>query len=160
MPLRYELLQLIVNPTVAFLLLTIGVIGLAIELFSPGTFLPGGIGLVSLLLGLYGTAQIPVRTTGVLLLVLAAGLIIAEAHLATGGVLGLAGIGALIASSLLLYDTDSDAFGVSPPIVVAAAALLGRCWRSWCSGWWPPIKMRPAPAGRRWSGRWARCGRR
>ena len=57
MPLRYELLQLIVNPTVAFLLLTIGVIGLAIELFSPGTFLPGGIGLVSLLLGLYGTAQ-------------------------------------------------------------------------------------------------------
>ena len=49
---------------------------------------------------------------------------IAEAHLATGGLLGLAGIGALIASSLLLYDTDSDAFGVSP-IVVAAAALLG-----------------------------------
>ena len=125
MPLRYELLQLIVNPTVAFLLLTIGVIGLAIELFSPGTFLPGGIGLVSLLLGLYGTAQLPVRLTGILLLVLAAALLIAEAHLATGGVLGLAGIGALIASSLLLYDTDSDAFGVSPPIVVAAAALLG-----------------------------------
>src|ERR671919_1345623 len=125
MPLRYELLQLIVNPTVAFLLLTFGVIGLAIELFSPGTFVPGGLGLVSLLLGLYGTAQIPVRITGVLLLVLATALIIAEAHLATGGLLGLAGVGALIASSLLLYDTDSDAFGVSPPIVVAAAALLG-----------------------------------
>jgi membrane-bound serine protease (ClpP class) len=125
MPLRYELLQLIVNPTIAFLLLTIGVIGLAIELFSPGTFLPGGIGLVSLLLGLYGTAQIPVRITGILLLVLATALIIAEAHLATGGLLGLAGIGALIASSLLLYDTDSDAFAVSPPIVVATAVLVG-----------------------------------
>ena len=125
MPLRYELLQLIVNPTIAFLLLTLGVIGLAIELLAPGTFLPGGFGLVSLLLGLYGTAQLPVRLTGVLLLVLAAALIVAEAHLATGGVLGLAGIGALVASGLLLYDTDSEAFGASPAIVVAAALAIG-----------------------------------
>ena len=125
MPLQYQLLQLIVNPTIAFLLLTIGVIGLAIELFSPGTFLPGGFGLVALLLGLYGTAQIPVRLTGVLLMVLATALIIAEAHLATGGLLGVAGIGALIASGLLLYDTDSDAFGVSPPIIVASGIVIG-----------------------------------
>jgi membrane-bound serine protease (ClpP class) len=60
-----------------------------------------------------------------LLLVLAAALLVAEAHLATGGVLGLAGIGALAASGLLLYDTDSDAFAVSPPIVVATAVLIG-----------------------------------
>ena len=125
MPLQYQLLQLIVNPTIAFLLLTIGVIGLAIELFSPGTFLPGGFGLVALLLGLYGTAQIPIRLTGVLLLVLATALIIAEAHLATAGLLGVAGIGALVASGLLLYDTDSDAFGVSPPIVIATGVLIG-----------------------------------
>ena len=125
MPLQYQLLQLIVNPTIAFLLLTIGVIGLAIELFSPGTFLPGGFGLVALLLGLYGTAQIPIRLTGVLLLVLATALIIAEAHLATAGLLGVAGIGALVASGLLLYDTDSDAFGVSPPIVIVTGVLIG-----------------------------------
>ena len=125
MPFQYELLQLIVNPTIAFLLLTLGVIGLAIEVLSPGTFVPGGFGLVALLLGLYGTAQLPVRLTGVLLLVLAAALIIAEAHFATGGALGVAGIGGLIASGLLLYDTDSEAFGASPPVVVAAALALG-----------------------------------
>ncbi len=125
MPFQYQLLQLIVNPTIAFLLLTVGVIGLAIELFNPGSFLPGGFGLVSLLLGLYGTAQLPVRLTGILLLVLAAALIIAEAHLATGGLLGVAGIAALIASGLLLYDTDSEAFGASPPVVIAAGLVLG-----------------------------------
>jgi len=125
MPLQYELLQLIVNPTIAFLLLTIGVIGLAIELFSPGTFVPGGFGLVAFVLGLYGTAQIPVRLTGVLLLVLAAALLVAEAHLATGGLLGVAGIGALVASGLLLYDTNSEEFGVSPPIIAATAVLIG-----------------------------------
>jgi membrane-bound serine protease (ClpP class) len=125
MPFRYQALQVIVNPTIAFLLLTIGVIGLAIELFSPGLFIPGGFGLVALVLGLYGTAQIPIRFSGVLLLVLGAALIIAEAHLATGGALGVAGVAALVASSLLLYDTDSDAFAVSPPIVVSAAVLLG-----------------------------------
>jgi membrane-bound serine protease (ClpP class) len=125
MPLRYELLQIVVNPTIAFILLTVGVIGLAIELLSPGLIVPGATGLISLLLGLYGTAQIPVRLTGVLLLVLAAALIVAEAHLATGGVLGVAGVGALVASGLLLYDTDSDAFGVSAPVVVVAAVLIG-----------------------------------
>jgi membrane-bound serine protease (ClpP class) len=125
MPLQYELLQLIVNPTIAFLLLTLGAIGIAIELFSPGLFLPGGFGLVALVLGLYGTAQIPVRLTGVVLLVLAAVLLVAEAHLATGGLLGVVGIGALVASGLLLYDTDSESFGVSPPIVAATAVLIG-----------------------------------
>ncbi|MGH2957467.1 MAG: NfeD family protein [Solirubrobacterales bacterium] len=125
MPFRYQALQLIVNPTIAFLLLTIGLIGIAIELFNPGLFLPGSLGLVSFLLGLYGTAQIPVRLSGVLLLVLGAALIIAEAHVAAGGVLGIAGLAALVASSLLLYDTDSSEFGVSPPIVISAVLLLG-----------------------------------
>jgi membrane-bound serine protease (ClpP class) len=125
MPLQYELLQLIVNPTIAFLLLTIGVLGIVIELFSPGLFLPGALGLVSFLLGLYGTAQIPVRLSGVLLLMLGAALIIAEAHIAAGGVLGIAGMAALVASSLLLYDTDSDEFGVSPPIVITVTVLIG-----------------------------------
>ena len=123
MPLRYELLQLIVNPTVAFLLLTIGVIGLAIELFSPGTFRRAGSGSSRCCWG--STAP---RNPGPDHGDPAAGAGGAADRRGPPGhrrVLGLAGIGALIASSLLLYDTDSDAFGVSPPIVVAAAALLG-----------------------------------
>ena len=125
MPLPFQLLQIIVNPNVAFLLLLVGLIGVAIEAFAPGGIVPGAFGAVSLLLGLYGTFQLPVTMIGILLLVLAVALIVAEAHLPTGGALGVAGVVSLVAAGLLLYDTDSDEFGVSPPVVIAIAVALG-----------------------------------
>lgn len=125
MPFQYELLEILVNPNIAFLLLLVGIVGIAIEILSPGLIVPGSVGVIALLLGLYGTAQLPVTLAGVLLLLLAAGLIIAEAHLPTGGALGASGIAALIASGLLLYDTDSEAFDVDVPVVVAIAVLVG-----------------------------------
>jgi membrane-bound serine protease (ClpP class) len=124
-PLQYEALQILVNPTVAYLLLVGGAVGLALELFAPGLIGPGALGGVALVLGLYGTAQLPVSAAGVILLLLAFGLLVAEAHTGTGGVLGGGGIMALIAGGLLLFDTDSDAVAVSAPAVVAAGATLG-----------------------------------
>ena len=88
MPLQYDILQLIVNPNVAFLLILAGILGLAIELFSPGLILPGALGLVSFVVGLYGSAQLPVTAAGIILLVVGVGLIIAEAQLPTGGIVG------------------------------------------------------------------------
>ncbi|MGH2961076.1 MAG: NfeD family protein [Solirubrobacterales bacterium] len=125
MPLQYELLQIIVNPTIAYLLLLVGLVGLAIEVFSGGSLIvPGAFGALSLLLGLYGTAQLPVTLVGILLLVAGVALIVAEAHVPSG-LLGAAGVGSLVAAGLLLYNTDSDALGVSPPVVIAAGLLLG-----------------------------------
>ena len=125
MPLQYDLLQIIVNPTIAYLLLIAGLVGISVELFSGGsTILPGVLGAISLLLGLYGTAQLPVTLVGILLLAGGVALIIAEAHL-TSGILGGAGVVALIASGLLLYNTDSDDFEVSVPAVVITGLLLG-----------------------------------
>jgi membrane-bound serine protease (ClpP class) len=123
-PLQYEILQILVNPTVAFLLLSVGLIGLAIELFSPGVIAPGTLGLISFLLGLYGTAQLPVTAAGVLLLALAMALFIAEGHLQSHGVLGASGVIALILSGLLLYNTNGG-FGVSVPVVIVAGIVLG-----------------------------------
>jgi membrane-bound serine protease (ClpP class) len=123
-PLQYEILQILVNPTVAFLLISVGLIGLAIEIFSPGVIAPGVLGLISFLLGLYGTAQLPVTAAGVLLLVLAMALFIAEGHLQSHGVLGVGGVIALILSGLLLYDTNGG-IGVSVPIIIAAGVILG-----------------------------------
>jgi membrane-bound serine protease (ClpP class) len=125
MPLHLELLQILVNPNVAFLLLLLGLAGLAIELLSPGLVLPGGIGAISLLLGLFGTAQLPFTLTGILLLIAAVVLIVAEAHLPTGGAVGAVGVAALVASGLLLYNTDSDAVDVSLPVIIAVALLIG-----------------------------------
>src|SRR2546422_4896875 len=80
LPFQYQLLEILVNPNVAYLLILIGLVGMVIELFSPGLIAPGTIGVISFLLGLYGTAKLPVTAAGVLLLVFGVAMIIAEAH--------------------------------------------------------------------------------
>ncbi len=125
MPFRYEVRQFLVNPTIAFLLVMVGLVGLAIELATPGALGPGALGGVALVLGLYGSAQLPVTLVGVVLLLLAMGLFVAETQVAGGGVFGVAGVGALIAAGLLLYETDSPVYEVSVPAAVVGAALLG-----------------------------------
>jgi membrane-bound serine protease (ClpP class) len=125
MPFLLQVLQILVNPTVAYLLLTAGLVGLAIEIFSPGLIVPGTLGVISFLLGLYGTAQLPVTAAGILLLVLGVALIIAEAHLPTHGIVGGVGVLSLALSGLLLFNTDSDAYEVSVPVVIVVAVLLG-----------------------------------
>ena len=126
MPLQFDLLQILVNPTVAYLLLIAGLMGLAIELFSGGSLIaPGVLGAICLLLGAYGTALLPVTFVGILLLVAGIALIVAEAHLPTHGILGAAGVAALVVSGLLLFDTDSDALEVSVPVVIATGLILG-----------------------------------
>jgi membrane-bound serine protease (ClpP class) len=124
MPLQYDILQLLVNPTIAFLLLSAGLLGIAIEIFNPGLIAPGTLGVISFILGLYGTAQLPVTAAGLLLLVAAIALFIAEAHF-TSGVLGVSGVVALILSGLLLFDTGDGATGVSVPVVIVAGLLIG-----------------------------------
>jgi membrane-bound serine protease (ClpP class) len=124
MPLQYDILQLIVNPNVAFLLILAGILGLAIELFSPGLILPGAFGLVSFVVGLYGSAQLPVTAAGIILLVVGVGLIIAEAQLPTGGIVGIVGVIALAISGLMLFDTD-EGLEISPPLVIGVALVLG-----------------------------------
>ena len=126
MPFLYDVLQVLVNPNVAFLLLLVGLVGIALEVFSPGAILPGALGTISLLLGLFGTVQLPVEAIGVVLLILGIGLIIAEAHLPTFGVLGVAGIASLIGGGLLLFDISGDGAGeLSPVLVVVVAIALG-----------------------------------
>ena len=125
MPFVYQVLEVLVNPNVAYLLILVGILGLIIEAFSPGLIAPGTIGVISLLLGLYGSFQLPVSLAGVLLLVAGVLMIIGEAHLPTHGILGASGIAALIASGLLLYDTNTSAFEISPVVVVIVGLLLG-----------------------------------
>ena len=93
------------NPTIAYLLLLIGLIGIVIEIISPGLIFPGPIGLVSLLLGIYGSAQLPVTAIGIALLVIGVALLVAEAHLPTHGLLGVVGVIALAVAGLLLFNT-------------------------------------------------------
>jgi membrane-bound serine protease (ClpP class) len=125
MPFIYQVLEVLVNPNVAYLLILVGIFGLIVEAFSPGLIAPGTIGLISLLLGLYGSFQLPVSVAGVLLLVAGILMLIGEAYLPTHGILGASGIAAIIASGLLLYDTNTSAFEISPWVVVIVGLVLG-----------------------------------
>ena len=124
-PFKYEALELLVNPTTVFLLLTLGSILIAIELFNPGMILPGTLGAVSVILAMFGLAQLPINVAGLLLILLAFGLFVAEAFIVSHGALAISGVVALVFGGLLLFDTNSDAYEVSVPIVIFTAALLG-----------------------------------
>jgi membrane-bound serine protease (ClpP class) len=125
LPFKYQLLELLVNPNTVFLLFTLGLIGIGFELFHPGAILPGSLGGVSLILSLYGLAQLPTTLAGVLLILLAFGLFVAEAFIVSHGALAGGGIVSLVFGGLLLFDTNSSAFEISVPIVIFTAALLG-----------------------------------
>lgn len=123
-PFKFRALELLVDPNVAFILLLIGLAGLGFEIFNPGAIAPGAFGAVALILALFGIAQLPVNVAGILLIVLALALLVAEAHIVSHGVLGLSGTIALAAGGLLLFNQDGGGFGVSAPLVIFIAALF------------------------------------
>src|SRR3954447_4216508 len=125
MPFVYQVLEVLVNPNVAYLLILVGILGLIVEAFSPGLIAPGTIGVISLLLGLYGSFQLPVSLAGVLLLIAGILMIIGEAHLPTHGILGVSGVAAIVAAGFLLYPTNTSALEISPVVVILVGLILG-----------------------------------
>jgi membrane-bound serine protease (ClpP class) len=124
-PFKFAALELLVNPNTVFLLLTAGLILLGLELFNPGMILPGTLGGVSLILAFFGLAQLPINVAGLLLILLAFGLFAAEAFVVSHGALAAGGVVSLAFGGLLLFDTDSEAFEISVPVVLLTAAALG-----------------------------------
>lgn len=124
-PFKYAALELLVNPNTVFLLFTIGLILIGLELFNPGMIFPGSVGAVSLILALFGLAQLPINVAGLLLILLAFGLFAAEAFIVSHGALAAGGVVSLAFGGLLLFDTDNPAFDISVPIVLVTAAVLG-----------------------------------
>src|SRR5690606_5726993 len=114
---RTKLLAAITNPNVALILMMIGIYGLIFEFMNPGALYPGTIGAISLLVGLYALAVLPVNYAGLGLIVLGIALMIAEAFTPTFGVLGVGGAIAFVLGATILIDTDVPAFEVSWPII-------------------------------------------
>ncbi|MEH6434253.1 NfeD family protein [Massilia sp. DD77] len=120
---RNRFLATIANPSVALLLMTIGIYGLVFEFMNPGFVAPGVIGAISLLLGLYALQLLPVNYVGLALILLGLMFMVAEAFLPSFGVLGLGGVVAFVAGSLMLIDTTLPGFGI-PPVLVLALGIM------------------------------------
>jgi membrane-bound serine protease (ClpP class) len=120
---RARALTVITNPSIALILMTIGVYGLLFEFMSPGAVAPGVVGAICLLLAMYGLQLLPVNYAGLALILLGISFMIAEAFLPSFGTVGLGGIAAFVAGALILVDTDLPEFGI-PPGLIAAVAIL------------------------------------
>ncbi|NPC56166.1 NfeD family protein [Caenimonas soli] len=119
---RQRALGAITHPSVALILMMIGVYGLFFEFASPGHGVPGVVGTICLLLALFALQLLPVNYAALALILLGMGLLIAELFTPTFGVLGAGGVAALIAGSLLLFDTETPGFGVPLALVLGLAA--------------------------------------
>ena len=119
-----RILDTVIDPNIIVLLMSLGVLGITIELFNPGLIFPGTVGAISLIVGLFGLQVLPVSWAGVLLLLLAAAFFAAELFVASHGALALAGAVSFVFGSLMLFDPAGDAYQVSLPVALADGGTL------------------------------------
>jgi membrane-bound serine protease (ClpP class) len=115
---RLELLKALSDPNIAYLLMTLGTIGLLAELYNPGAILPGIVGAISLILGFYSLQSLPINYAGVLLLLLGIVLFVLEATVTSYGLLAIGGILSMLLGSLMLIKTDAPFLQISWAVIV------------------------------------------
>jgi len=120
---RHQLLSVIASPSLALILMMMGIYGLLFEFSSPGFGVPGVVGAICLLLALFALQMLPINYAGLALLALGIALMAAEAVSPTFGVLGVGGLVAFVAGGVLLFDDDVPGYGVPLPLLLGMAAL-------------------------------------
>jgi membrane-bound serine protease (ClpP class) len=116
-----QLLSIISNPNLAYILMLMGIYGLIYEFANPGAIVPGTVGAICLLLALYAFHLLPINYAGVALILLGLSLMVAEAFVVSFGTLGIGGVAAFIIGSLILIDTDQTGYGISTPLILIVA---------------------------------------
>src|SRR4030095_9501985 len=124
MSLWKRILDLLVDPNIIALMLSIGLLGIVVELWNPGLIFPGTVGAISLIVGLFGLQVLPISIAGLLLMLLAAGFFAAEAFIVSHGALALAGSICFFIGALMLFDPAGGAHHVSPGVALAVAVGL------------------------------------
>jgi membrane-bound serine protease (ClpP class) len=143
---RNQLLSVITNPNVAYILMLLGIYGLFFELYNPGSILPGVIGGISLLLALFAFQVLPVNYAGIALILLGIAFMISEAFLPSFGALGIGGLIAFVIGSIILIDTDTPDYTISKPLI-GGIALMSLFFFLWVMGALFHIRSQPMLTG-------------
>lgn len=127
---RTQLLSVITDPSLALILMLVGIYGLLFEFANPGFVLPGVVGGISLVLALFALQMMPVNYAGLALILLGVAFLVAEAFVPSFGALGLGGIVAFVLGAVMLIDTDQPEFAIPRWLIVllglvSAAFVLG-----------------------------------
>jgi len=123
---RTELLAVITNPNVAFILMLVGIYGLVFEFANPGAVAPGLVGGISLLLALFALNLLPINYAGAGLVLLGVGLMLAEAHIGSFGVIGVAGIAAFVIGAIIMFPVVAAATVLTAALLMLVLAMLLR----------------------------------
>jgi membrane-bound serine protease (ClpP class) len=120
---RTELLAIVTDPNIAYLLMLLGILGLVLELSTPGAVLPGVIGGISLLTALFAFNLLPIDYAGAALVLLGLALMVAEAFIGAFGAIGAGGIVAFAMGSIIMFRRTAAGPGLSLPLVAAATVV-------------------------------------
>jgi membrane-bound serine protease (ClpP class) len=119
-----QLFSVLANPNIAYLLMALGALGLYVEISHPGGILPGVVGVIFLLLGLYSVSVLPVSWAGVALIFVALMLFILEVKVTSYGLLTVGGVISFVLGSLMLFDGPIPAMRVSAGVVLPTAVVV------------------------------------
>jgi membrane-bound serine protease (ClpP class) len=125
MSLWKRILDTVIDPNIIVLLMSLGFLGITLELYNPGLVFPGTVGAISLVLGLFGLQVLPINWAGVLLMLLALGFFVADLFVTSHGALTLAGAAAFVFGALILFDPAGPLYDVSLAVAVGIAGTIG-----------------------------------
>lgn len=123
--LSHKILKTISNPTIAYLLLMIGLAGLYFELSQPGAILPGVIGAICLVLAFYALQALPINYAGILFIILAVIFFILEIKVSSYGMLSVAGLISLVLGSIMLFRTPEATQPVAYSVLIPTVLAVG-----------------------------------
>lgn len=118
---RLQLLAVLTNPSIAYVLLLIGIYGLLLEGYNPGAVLPGVLGGICLLLALYAFQILPINYAGLALIALGLSLIVIETAIQSFGILGIGGVISFVLGSIMLMDRHVPGYSISLSLIAALA---------------------------------------
>lgn len=124
MSLWKKILDTLIDPNLIVLFMSLGTLGIIVELWNPGLIFPGTAGAIFLILGLFGLQVLPISAAGALLMLLAFAFFAAEAFVPTHGAITLAGAVCFVIGALLLFEPAGNTYKVSVPVVLAIAGTL------------------------------------
>jgi membrane-bound serine protease (ClpP class) len=144
---RTSFLSVISDPSIAYVLMLLGVYAIFFELTNPGMVLPGVVGVICLLIGLYGLHMLPVSYAGLALIALGLGFMVAEVFLPAYGSLGIGGLIAFVVGSVILIDTGVPGYGI-PYALIAGFAAASLAFLAFAAGVVVKSRKRAVVSGR------------
>jgi len=144
---RTRFLSVITNPSIAYIMILLGIYALLFEFSNPGLVLPGVVGAICILLAMYAFHLLPVNYAGLALIVLGIGFMVAEAFLPAYGSLGIGGVVAFVIGSIILMDTDLPGFEI-PYTLIGGVAAASAGFLIFVLGMLARLRARPVVSGR------------